>query len=145
MYAPLAYGAWFFVLQTIDIMCFRWHGLRPLAWQKQLIAHRFKAPQIDSQFRPFGTDKERAELQRAQALFPDRYMYLGAGCDYSPWQGNRWCHYVKVLVTDSKGTPPPTRYGGGGNCYGMPLERFLETEWVQQQQSCRNQALINSS
>ena len=123
MYAPLAYGAWFCLLQTIDTLFFKWHGFRPIIWQKQLVAHSFNAPQVHTDFTPFVNEKERAELQRAQALYPDRYMYLGAGADYSPYCGNRWCHYVKVLVTDHKGTPPPDKYGGP-NCYGMLGDLF---------------------
>jgi len=135
MYAHLSYGTCYFLLQAIDMICFRWHGLRPLAWQRQLVLHRFKAPQIEGEFKPFGTDKEQEELRKAQALYPDRYMYLGVGSDYSPWRGNSWGHYVKVLVTDAKGTPPVNKYGGA-NAYGMPLERFLKSEWVQEHAAC---------
>jgi len=92
------------------------------------VQHSFRAPHGGVSV-PGGTAEERAELKRAQALYPDRYMYLGAGSHYSPWYGNRWCHYVKVLVTDHNGTPPADKYGGG-DCWGMAWERFLETEWV---------------
>ena len=126
----ILYGARYILLCVIDMLCFRWHGYRPLAWQKQLVHHAFTAPQGGSLV-PFGTDKERQELTAAQALFPDRYMYLGVGMSYSPLEGERWLHYVKVLVKDATGAPPTNRYGGG-SCYGMPFERFLETPWAKQ-------------
>lgn len=131
MYAHLSYGAWFLVLRCIDAMCFSWHGVRPAAWQRQLMRHRGSAPH-GGEFQSGGTEKERAELRAKQALYPDRYMYLGAGSSYSPWYGERWHHYVKVLVTDNKGTPPPNKYGGP-DAYGMPFERFIETEWAKTQ------------
>ena len=137
MYPQVAYGAWYLMLLTIDMTCFGWHGFRPTSWQRQLVMHRFRAPH-GGEFKPFGTDKERAALKKAQALYPDRYMYLGAGSDYSPWYGNRWCHYVKVLVTDEKGTPPADKYGGS-NCYGMPWEHFLQTERVKNNPHLREQ------
>ena len=59
-------------------------------------------------------------------------MHLGAGSDYSPWYGERWGHYVKVLVIDHKGTPPVIRFGDG-NCWGMEWDQFIDTEWVQHQ------------
>lgn len=131
MYAQLAYGAWFLVLTTIDTCVFKWHGVRPVAWQRQLVRHRFNAPH-GGIFVSGGTEKERAKLRRAQALYPERYMYLGAGSDYSPWYGERWGHDVKVLVTDNKGTPPADKYGGS-DCWGMGWGQFLETEWVKNQ------------
>ena len=131
MFAHLAYGAWNLVLRVIDTCCFRWHGIRPSAWQRQLVKHRFRALH-GGEFKSGGTDKELAALKKAQALYPERYMYLGVGSEYSPWYGERWCHYVKVLVTDRKGTPPANKYGGGG-CWGMGWDSFLETEWVKNQ------------
>lgn len=76
----------------------------------------------------FGTDQERAKLKAAQALYPDLYMYLGAGTDYSPWYGYRWGHSVKVLVIDETGAPPENKYGGA-NSYGMLFDQFKSTEW----------------
>ena len=75
MYPQVAYGAWYLMLLTIDMTCFGWHGFRPTSWQRQLVMHRFRAPH-GGEFKPFGTDKERAALKKAQALYPDRYMYL---------------------------------------------------------------------
>ena len=128
MYAHFAYGAWYLVLFAVDVCCFRWHGRRPVVWQRQLLKHRFRAP-AGGEVKSFGTEKELAELVKAQAMYPDRYMYLGAGSKYSPWSGQRWGHYVKVLVTDHRGTPPSKRYGDQ-NSWGMDWDRFLQTEWV---------------
>jgi len=127
MYAQLAYGMRFLALNVIDTCCFNWHGIRPVAWQRQLMQHRLRAPH--NCFRYGGTNKEQVELKRAQALYPDRFMYLGIGSEYSPWIGSRMCHRVKVLVTDHMGTPPVNKYGDA-NCWGMEWGCFLETEWV---------------
>jgi hypothetical protein len=136
MSAHLAYGAWYLALLIVDTCLFRWHGIRPVAWQRQFVRHRFRAPH-GGEFKSFGTDKERAALKKAQALYPERHMYLGAGADYSPWYGERWCHYVKVLVTDDKGTPPVNKYGDGTG-WGMEWDQFLETDWVKNQ-TCKKQ------
>ena len=115
MYAQLAYGAWFVVLRVTG---------------RQRLKHRLSAPEWrGSEFRYGGTEKEQAELRRAQALYPSRHMYLGIGSEYSPWYGTRARHTVRVLVTDHKGTPPTRRYGDA-NAWGMEWGRFLETEWV---------------
>ena len=131
MYAQLIYGGRYLLLRTIDLCCFSWHGWRPLSWQMQLITHNFCAPH-GGVYNPFGTAEERAALEKAQALYPDRHMYLGLGSRYSPWYGYQWGHDVKVLVTDRKGTPPTNKYGGSG-CWGMKWKHFLQTEWVDKQ------------
>jgi hypothetical protein len=68
-------------------------------WQRQLLKHRFRAP-AGGEFKSFGTEKELAELEKAQAMYPERHMYLGAGSKYSPWYGQRWGHYVATSFCD---------------------------------------------
>ena len=131
MTAQLTYAMHHLLLRTIDTTCFSWHGLRPLAWQRKLIDHRFRAPHA-GQVVPFGTPDEQAMLAAAQALYPDNHMYLAVGSHYSPWYGYTWHHHVKVVVRDSTGTPPDNKYGGGG-AYGMPFENFKQSEWAQHQ------------
>ena len=133
MCAQLAYGGMFLLLRTaaVDLCCFSWHGLRPVGWQRQLVKHRLYAPH-GGEIVPLGTDRERKALKKAQALFPDRYMYLGVGARFSPWYCCHWSHYVKVLVIDGQGTPPENKYGWG-DCWGMEWDDFLQTEWVKKQ------------
>ena len=125
--AHFVYGMRYFLLRVIDQTCFAWHSYRPLAWQRQLVDHRFRAPH-GGQVVPFGTDKERQMLANAQALYPDYHMYLGVGSQYSPWYGYTWSHYVKLLVKNSTGERPENKYGGSGGCYGMSFDQFQETE-----------------
>jgi hypothetical protein len=67
-------------------------------------------------------------------------MYLGAGSKYSPWYGQCWGHYVKVLPTDHQGKPPSNGYGDlNSESWGMAWDRFLETDWVKYQATCKKQ------
>ena len=120
----LAYGARYGALLLVDTLLFSWHGFRPLSWQREFLGHRFASPIVHCGNIPTGQDFQA--LRVAQAMYPDRTVYLGLGSRYSPWYGKTFFHEVKVLVGSGGDGAPPKRTVDG---YGIPLEQFRRLPW----------------
>ena len=118
------YGLRYALLLLADNVLFAWHGYRPTAWLCQFMAHRFASPMRSGSSTPSLQDLQA--LRAAQVLYPDRTIYLALGSEYSPWFGTRFFHEVKVLVRDSSSAHP-------GDCYGISLARFVQTQSSRQQ------------
>lgn len=116
------YGARYGMLMLVDTLAFAWHGARPLWWNRELVKHRFASPMFHCSSAPSEQDLEA--LLAAQRLYPDRFVYLALGFEYSPWVGTRFFHHVKVEVGDRDGSVP-SRPGTG---YGIALEQFRRLE-----------------